>query len=72
MTDKETANAMPVVAHMYGVIVSKNLKYNEKNQKANMTSKEFTSSIYSPSNINSLSFSGENIICCYWKQDWYG
>ena len=34
MTDKETANAMPVVAHMYGVIVSKNLKYNEKNQKA--------------------------------------
>lgn len=25
MTDRETENAMPVVAHIYGVIVSKNL-----------------------------------------------
>jgi hypothetical protein len=38
MTDRDTANAMPVVAHMYGVIVSKNLElykamYNYNNLK---------------------------------------
>ena len=31
ITDRETANAIPVVAHMYGVIVSKNLRLYDRN-----------------------------------------
>lgn len=38
MTDRETANAIPVVAHMYGVIVSKNLElYKENYNSLKMT-----------------------------------
>ncbi len=59
MTDRDTANAMPVVAHMYGVIVSKNL---ELYKVMNNGLKMIFFFLIIPSDINTLSLPGENVV----------
>ena len=60
MTDRETANAIPVVAHMYGVIVSKNLELYEVIIKFQRL--ESDCFLIIPSDINSLSLPGEIVV----------
>lgn len=61
-TDKATDKPIPIVAHMWGEVSSRNLKFNLKNPQKSL----FLTSL--PSHTNPFPLSGQNMVKSYKNQ----